>query len=311
MNIIDFDINCVSAAEALAALNYAEERAHLPILPDISAPGLNEFAENGMGVAAYDGGEPLGFLCAFEPWDNAFGTLARGTFTPLHAHGAVKRNREMIYKRLYQAAAEKWVARGAYYHGASLYAHDGEAISALFTYGFGMRCVDGMRDMTPINCIPRNDVEFRRLSDDEKRAVRPLRLALSNHMGASPCFMRSTAAQAAEHAERAEARALDIFVAVINGEIAAFIDGAAGGETFSSEAPDVRNICGAYCLPEYRGGDLFINLINHMIKFYAQRGFTRLGVDYESFNPTGNAFWGRHFTPYTRSLTRRIDELYP
>jgi hypothetical protein len=32
------------------------------------------------------------------------------------------------------------------------------------------------------------------------------------------------------------------------------------------------------------------------------------GVDFESFNLSGNAFWNRYFSPYTYSLARRIDE---
>lgn len=310
MKIIDFCADYIGAAEVLAVRNYAEERAELPILPDIAPSGLLGYAENGMGVAAVDGGELLGFLCAETPWNNAFGTAAMGTFSPVHAHGAVSDKRDMVYKRMYQAAAEKWVARGANYHCVSLYAHDAAAISALFTYGFGMRCVDAMRPLTPINCCERRDVAFRRLNDDEKSAVRPLRIALSGHMGKSPCFMRSSDEDAERHALSAEERALDIFVAEVGGVIAAFVDGSECGENFAADAPDTRNITGAYCLHEFRGGDLYVNLINFAIEYYAGKGFARLGVDYESINPTANIFWGRHFSPYTCSLTRRIDEVF-
>jgi len=37
-------------------------------------------------------------------------------------------------------------------------------------------------------------------------------------------------------------------------------------------------------------------------------GYTRLGVDYESINPSGSGFWLKYFTAYTHSVVRRIDE---
>ncbi len=37
-------------------------------------------------------------------------------------------------------------------------------------------------------------------------------------------------------------------------------------------------------------------------------GVTRLGVDYESINPSGSAFWQKHFTEYGYGVVRRIDD---
>jgi hypothetical protein len=45
----------------------------------------------------------------------------------------------MIYKKMYQVAAEKLVKHNIAYHAIALYAHDSEAINAMFTYGFGLR----------------------------------------------------------------------------------------------------------------------------------------------------------------------------
>ena len=51
-----------------------------------------------------------------------------GTYSPIHAHGAVKENKRRIYSRLYQAAAEKWVKQGILSHAIALYAHNNEAV---------------------------------------------------------------------------------------------------------------------------------------------------------------------------------------
>lgn len=41
---------------------------------------------------------------------------------------------------------------------------------------------------------------------------------------------------------------------------------------------------------------------------YAAKGYTRLGVDFESLNPTAYGFWLKYFDAYTHSVVRRIDE---
>jgi hypothetical protein len=37
-------------------------------------------------------------------------------------------------------------------------------------------------------------------------------------------------------------------------------------------------------------------------------GYTRLGADFESFNPAASGFWLKYFTAYTNSVARRIDD---
>lgn len=37
-------------------------------------------------------------------------------------------------------------------------------------------------------------------------------------------------------------------------------------------------------------------------------GYSRLGVNLESFNPTALGFWLKYFALYTNSVVRRIDE---
>ncbi len=70
----------------------------------------------------------------------------------------------------------------------------------------------------------------------------------------------------------------------------------------------MRNICGAYCLPEYRGKDIYQNLLNYTIRKLQEEGYKLLGVDFESFNPTAYGFRLKYFTAYTKSVVRRIDE---
>jgi GNAT superfamily N-acetyltransferase len=309
MKIFDFETKHLEAASLIAIANYNEQREHVPVLPSIDMiPSLEHFASNGLGVVAFDEDRMVGFLCCYKPWENAFNSKAKGTFSPIHAHGSVKENRSMIYKRMYQAAAEKWVKHEIMYHAIGLYAQDVEAVNAMFTYGFGLRCVDAIRPMEVLELQPENGIQFKELPKSEVIEIREMRQMLSAHLGNSPCFMHSTKEEFSRWLARAEARNTRLFVALEGEKPVAFVEISDSGENFVTEVSDMRNICGAFCLPEYRGKNIYQGLLNFTILKLKAEGYKRLGVDFESFNSTANAFWLKYFTAYTNSVVRRIDE---
>lgn len=309
MKIVDFNESYVESAMLIAKANYYEEREYVTSLPEIaSIPALEYFAGNGLGVAALEDNRLIGFLCCYEPWDNAFDSTAKGTFSPIHAHGAIKENRQMIYKRMYQYAAEKWVKHKITYHGIAHYAHDTESLDAFFTYGFGLRCMDAIRPMCEIDCQLYEGLIFEELTKTEVYQVRELRKLQSEHMGYSPCFMYSSEEEFESWLKRAEGRDSRVFVAKERDKVIAFVEITNTGENFVTEYNMMSNICGAYCLPEYRGKEIYQNLLNYTIRKLQGEGYELLGVDFESFNPTAYGFWLKYFTGYTKSVVRRIDE---
>ena len=310
ITIRDFSINHIEEAQRIALTNFREERSTVTDLPEVEElPNLERFAENGLGAAAFGNNGMLGFLCCYKPWNNAFNTTAKGTFSPIHAHAAVLENRGMLYKRLYQAAAEKWVNEKITSHAVALYAHDTEAIKAFFTYGFGLRCIDAIRPLINLN----NDqceegINIRELAKHDVAEIRELRKLLSDHLSESPCFMRKSPENYEEWIKRAEARDSRVFVARRKEKPVAYMEIKDGGENFAAEVTDMKNICCAYCLPEYRGKGISQVLLDFIISELKGEGYKRLGVDFESFNPNAYGFWLKHFTPYTYSVVRRIDE---
>jgi len=60
-------------------------------------------------------------------------------------------------------------------------------------------------------------------------------------------------------------------------------------------------------LEKYRGG-VARGVLSYIEQTLYCEGIRRLGVDFETFNPTAYGFWSKHFDIYTNSLTRRIDE---
>ncbi|MCI8623903.1 MAG: GNAT family N-acetyltransferase [Provencibacterium sp.] len=312
--VVGFTREHLKQAEALARAAYQEERAAVPALPpELPALELDEFAENGMGVAALDpeDGRLLGFLCGCSPFERAFrATQARGVFSPMHANAAQREGRADIYARMLPAAQERWARAGASSHAVCLYAHDRETQRLFFTYGFGLRCIDAIRSTAggPEEPPPPG-IRWKELTAEEMELAYPLILRLDDHMAASPTFIRRVSLSL--EAFRKECREDDsrCFAALEGSRAAAvLLAGRGGGETVVSDRPEMWNIRGAYCLPEYRGSGLYGKLLENAVRTLHREGAGRLGVDFESINPAANRFWPKYFTPYTHSVTRRIDE---
>jgi len=304
MQMIDFTEAHAGQAMRLAQAAYDAERALVLALPDMQVPDLRHFARNNLGIAAFEGEEMVGFLCALGPQKRVFGTTnVKGVWSPAHANAAIG-ERARVYHRMYQAAAEKWVNAGALAHNVTLYAHDDIAKQAWFTYGFGMRFMEAIKLIEP----GKAEGDFFELPRERAGELHGLWNALAGHLGNSPCFLKYRRKNRAQVMKTFAQQDVRIFAARHEGKIAAYLKLCDSGEHFASGAQDMMNICGASALPEVRGTGLYANLLRYVEGVLAGEGYARLGVDYESFNPTALGFWSKHFTAYTNTLVRRIDE---
>ena len=69
MIIRDFEPKHTEEAAEIALGAYERERAFTRALPEISdIPILGQLCGNGFGVAAFEGGKMVGFLCSVEPF---------------------------------------------------------------------------------------------------------------------------------------------------------------------------------------------------------------------------------------------------
>lgn len=315
MKIINFTRSHMEEAQKIAIRNYEEERQLVPILPRIfNLPELIHFADNNLGVVALDGDKMVGFLCAYLPLEDAFGTTnAKGTFSPIHAHGVIGENRDRIYSKLYQAAAEKWVSEGIVSHAIALYTHDKASINSFFYNGFGLRCIDAIRPMeelptlTDTPMITGLNLEYCEVPRKEWGRLLEQHNALITHLGCSPTFMRFPQIDEEELYKRTSEE-VRYFAAKKDGQYIAYIKIDTEGENFVTEDSSMMNICGAYCNSQYRGTGIYRNLLLFLIIKLKAEGYTRLGVDCESFNPNARGFWLKYFTEYTHSVVRRIDD---
>ena len=310
MKIVDFQREHAEAAQIIAKQNYNEERGFVPALPDISEmPDLTWFADNNLGVAALEGKQLVGFLCCTPPFGNAFrSTDAVGVFSPMGANGAIGDNRADVYARMYQAAGERWARVGAASHAICLYAHDKAVQEQFFRYGFGIRCIDAIRELEEIPAPPHEGYTFTEINSGELPLVLPLVHMLDAHMAASPSFILRTSATVEQFTKKVTKAHSVIFAVKHKSQIVAYLRFERDGETFITEIPGYLHVMGAYCLPEHRGNGMYSGLLNFAVQALKAGGYTRLGVDFDSFNPTAYGFWLKHFDAYTRSVVRRIDE---
>lgn len=310
MQIVDFTAAHVEQAIQIAKQNYEAERRFVPDLPPIEQwPDLHPLAENMLGVAAFDGDDMVGFLCGNGVWNNAWNIQGlRNVFSPMHANGTIPENRAKIYARLYQAVGEKWAQVGAASHGICLYAHDTEAQAQFFRYGFGMRCIDAIRSMDIIETPLCDGYTFIELTNKELPEVYQLETLLDRGYIESPFFMYREPDGEAEFLEKAAHYQSIYFVTKYRGQVVAFIRAELDGETFIQNTPGYLHCKGLYCLPEHRGKGIGQHLLKLLLQKLKNQGYTRLGVDFESINPSGSGFWLKYFSAYTHSVVRRIDE---
>jgi GNAT superfamily N-acetyltransferase len=309
MKIVEFTADYVEQALQIAKQNYEEERGIVTALPSVDVlPNLTEFAKNNLGVAAVDGGKLLGFFCWFEPWDNHFGKC-KGTWSPVHAHGAITQSRSEIYDRLYQSAAERLVSLGAFSHSVTLYHHDAKTNEIFFHNGFGSRCVDAIRDTAPITFPILSGVTFRQADAGDAETLAELSNKLDAHMRQSPIFMtRDRVFTAADVTAKINGGHYHYFIALEQNRAVSFIRIGQSGENFVSVDSAMMNINGAYTMPEARGTGVAVGLLSYLMDWLHERGYSLCGVDFESFNFTARKFWLKYFTAYTTSVVRRIDE---
>lgn len=305
MQIIDFERDHIETATQLIRQNYEQERGFVPACPQrVALPDMKQFADNNLGVTAFENGEMVGFLCSYPPIERPFqleGVL--GAYSPKCANAATGHNRAVVYAKMYQAAANKWARAGLSNHTITLYAHDAEVHQQFFEYGFGLWGMNAMRLMEGIDARPVSKIDFIELPRERFSETLPLQNALVEHFRQSPMFIRFQYHTEGGLAAECAKLPFRYFGAFDSGKLVAYM------RVLKDMVNNGRQtICGAYCLTDYRGRGIYQALLNHVIAVLKVEGNTLLEVDFESFNPTARGFWLKYFTPYMSGVVRRIDE---
>lgn len=311
-----FSEKYIDEAVRLALAELQAERVHCPELP---CHGFEErlreilwwLGSQSFGKAAVCDGKLVGYLLFAGPWDGFHGDV-KGVFSPLggSAFSHAYENRGKLASMLFAEVAQEFAAEGIYSCALCRYAHDEEVVKSFLFNGFGIRCMDAVREMDrfTLQNTSRN-VVFEELPKERFCEVEHLQRGLHRHLLHAPVFFPLPGCGfEAWFSEWISRETMRIFVAKADGKVVGFISVDEYGENFITEYDRMKNICGAYFMEEYRGNGIAQGLLAFIRDTLMAEEVTHLGVDCETMNPTALRFWTKNFIPYTYSFARRIDE---
>ena len=291
---------------------YEEEKSIFKYLPnqedhrDIIVKYLEYLIEKGMGMVAFHEGELVGFILGYKL--NSLWGHDQGFYSPLLGHGGIKNHRKKIYQGLYTQISRQLVKEKITSHAITLYPQDETLLETFFWLGFGNRCVDAMAKVeTQIN----KDHGFiiKKIGLDQIDDLRELQDRLHVYFEEAPLFMPVDEEDPiAYFRDWLSKDNRHVWLAYKDEKPVAFMKIQSEGENYITSHPSVMNITGAYVLEAFRGQGLSGLLIHEIQAWLLDKHYKILSVDYESFNLNGASLWQKYFTPYTYTLTRRIDE---
>lgn len=269
---------------------------------------LLSMTKHDLGLAYIDQGKLLCFMTGYMPIEGFFGR-DKGVFVPVHGHGAVVAHQEKLYALTYQEAARRWTNQGIVSHAFAVYGHNKTLLDYFSWNGFGYRCADAIASVEPLDVARTKGYEFELAIEEDYNKIHGMYIKLREHLYDSPTFYIDEVTISYEMFLAKKAATNSRFLLIKKeSTVIGYIEYCDHGENFVTNHETMANICGAYLEEAYRGQGLYSQLLDELFRHLQEKGYTRCGVDYETFNPTARGFWNKYFTPYVISVTRRIDE---
>lgn len=292
--------------------NFRKLRATIPILPDLMEDKtrviskLERFFESCPGVIAWEGNRLIGYM-GWYLVDNFRNTAWKGAYCPEWGHAASDIAKPDIYRAMYRVAARYWTDAGCHLHALSLLAGDEQTEKVWFWNGFGLIVVDAIRPMQPLERDTSPRFLIRHATLEDVAALHQMELEHAQYYQEPPILM--------DVYQPASVETLTAFLREShNSSYLAVDDDACMGylrfEVNNTDsvaivsAPDQVANTGAYIRPRYRGQGVGSAVLNAALSDYAEQGFRRCTVNFESFNPEATPFWLKYFTPACISLMR-------
>ena len=313
MTFLKPDSSHVPQAVALAYKSYLKQSATSPF-PVCDAvvqleQGISALFEKGTCLAVMDDSHMLGYLGFRSPIEGFFGNC-KGAYSPLYGSAMIENEHSgKLLSLLFEQLAADLSKQGVTSYALTKYADDTPAGQSLVLNGFGIRCGDSINTLSALADAlpPFSDCSVRELSYHEGNVLFPLFEGLCGHLLGSPTFF-PTKPMTPERFQSHYLNGNRFFVAYDGENPIGYIKLSDEGENFITLHQSMLNISGAYVLPQYRGQQISQAILSYIVNALQQEGYTHLGVDCETVNPTALHFWGKYFTPYTYSYHRRIDE---
>lgn len=292
---------------------YELERYHVSSLPEFD--NIKEFAEkrikgmlmNHEGYIAFRDNKVVGYM-TYVLGGPLFGN-SECALVPLFGHASVEQDKYRIYQALYNEASKDWLLNKKLSWVIRLFEHDQILEKFCFKNGFGQRCVDAV---APIEYekMDYGNIMIKKATDENINDIAVLHQLHASYYKTAPLCMPNYDEDAYESLKASfEDLSTRIWIAYLNNNAVGYTCLVDVGESFISLSRNMLSINSMFVDPSTRGlgiGAKLLNEVKRYINEYPE--YQSYGVDYESINPLGLSFWEKHFTPYTKTVTRRIDE---
>jgi ribosomal protein S18 acetylase RimI-like enzyme len=312
LEIKEFDRTFSKEAASLFKQSYLEEVYAMPFLPKDEQmmqhinDSITELFEHGNGVMAFDDQKLIGYMVGWKVLQ-LFGPV-KGIYSPMIGHSAIKEHRRLIYAKMLEYGMKSWVSHGYLSFATTILAHDKGLIDEFFVNGFGMRCMDSIRKSERIHSSM-TDVSVLKATKEDLKDIASLHQRHNDYYGLSPIFMpRQTEDALTDLIEWFNEYNHHLWIAIKDHKAIGYIRIQPNGESVVSTHSQVQNITGLYVDEEVRSLGVASKLLDEVQHWLIEQGIHLCGVDFETINPAAYRFWNRYFTPYTVSVTRRIDE---
>ncbi len=319
LSIVPLDSGHLEQAAEMVAARYRAARTQIPFLParfqdpESIHPRLRDHVGNVPGVVALHEGRVVGFVLALLVNNRG----ERMAYVPDFGHAADPENRYEVYRWMYAAIADRWLANGCFVHAITLYPHEDEAIDAWFSVGFGLVVLDALQPLVrewDAGALPRGIV-LRKGRSEDVDVVSPLEIALDRHLSAPPVYLPLLIEDGRQGWERWLADETHVlWLAFLEGEAVAYLRfEPSEGLVLPTTSEGTVAITGAFTREDLRGQGIGTALLRRAFEACATpdargAGYTHCSVDFESANLPGSRFWlGNGFVPVCRSLWRRVD----
>lgn len=176
-----------------------------------------------------------------------------------------------------------------------------------FKNGFGQRCADAI---TSIEYESVNgNVFVKKANQTDLIDIKQLHIMHTNYYSQSPIFMPFSHSDGYEELKKwFNHRHHHLWIAYIDTKAVGYMRIEEQGESYISSMKDIISVTSAFVDPTEQGKGIGKKLLSEVHRYLSFQDYSALGVDYETINPSGRRFWEKHFTPYTKTLTRRLNE---
>lgn len=290
------------------------EHELLQQLPAIPAPepslllnALQQRLEHGSGVIARQNGDIVGYLTVFGPIPDYRPGVA-GIFAPLLSCVVTDSDTDNVFTIMLTELGRIPSLADVSIAAFTCPVNNVVLNQSLSQNGFGIRCADSVASLADLSLTTSPATfDIEEIPWQEAVTLLEVKQSLARHLASSPMFMEHFDFTPEFVARKSEERQ-SVHLAARDGDrIIGYIEATSDGENYLTRSPQMRNICGAGVLPEYRNRGVMQSLLTRLASKYRAEGVQALGVDYETLNPNARGFWERFFTPYTWSWERRYD----